>query len=72
MRLTNPTREAISVLVKGEPKDGDAPTESIAPGETKNVNVDPENPTIKGMLFAGALVAEDEPRRSKAVAQEQP
>ena len=64
MRLTNNTSENISFLVKGEPKDGHAPTDSIRPGETKNVNVDPENPSIKGLLFAGALTPEDEPRRA--------
>lgn len=56
MRLMNPTPEAINVLVRGEPKDDHAPTACIGPGETKDVDVDENNPTIRGLLFAGALV----------------
>jgi hypothetical protein len=65
MRLTNTTRETLPAIpVKGEAKDGQAPTESLLPGETRNLNVDPENPTVRGYLFAGALVEERESRKA--------
>jgi hypothetical protein len=55
MRLLNTTREAVHVPLKGEAKDGDVPMDSIASGETKELNVDPNNMTVQGLLFAGAL-----------------
>lgn len=64
MRLTNTTRETIDVPVKGEARDGHASTDHILPGETKTVNVDPENATVKGLLFAGALVPAASERRA--------
>lgn len=64
MRLTNTTRETIDVIVKGEAKDGVPPTDSVAPGETKNVNADPENVAFRGHLFAGSLVEERESRKA--------
>jgi hypothetical protein len=66
MHVTNTTRERLTVIVKGEPQNGDAPTDSIEPGETKTVNVDPENPSFKGLLFAGALVEERSARKAAA------
>jgi len=56
MRVTNTTTQRLTVILKGEAKDGHAPTDSLEPGETKDVAVDPENVSFKGLLFAGALV----------------
>ena len=56
MRVTNTTTQRLTVILKGEAKDGHAPTDSLDPGETKDVTVDPENVSFKGLLFAGALV----------------
>jgi hypothetical protein len=66
MHVTNTTRERLTVIVKGEAKDGHAPTDSIEPGETKTVDVDPENVAFKGLLFAGALVEERHARKAAA------
>lgn len=63
MRVTNVTNQRLTVMVKGEAKDGDAPTDSVEPGETKTLDVDPENPSFKGLLFAGALVEERQSRK---------
>jgi hypothetical protein len=56
MRVYNPGTVAIPVPLKGEPKDGQPPYDSVLPGETKELALDPENQTVKGILFAGALV----------------
>lgn len=66
MRVTNTTRERLTVIAKGEPQNGDAPTDSIEPGETKELNVDADNVSFKGLLFAGALVEERSARKAAA------
>jgi hypothetical protein len=53
-RLTNNTRETIDFIVKGAPKDGVPPTESIAPGETRDIEA-VDNATYKGRIAAGAI-----------------
>jgi hypothetical protein len=66
MKLTNTTRETLGAIpIKGEAKDGNAPTDSLAPGETKTLDVDPENMIVKGLLLMGALVAETSGRKTK-------
>jgi hypothetical protein len=66
MKLTNTTRETLGAIpIKGEAKDGNAPTDSLAPGETKEIAVDPENITVKGLLLMGVLVAEHPSRKTK-------
>jgi hypothetical protein len=66
MKLTNTTNETLGAIpVKGEAKDGNAPTEGLAPGETRDIPVDPENLVVKGLLLMGALVAETSGRKTK-------
>jgi hypothetical protein len=38
-QITNLTTQALDFVVKGEPKDGVPPTESVQPGETRNVDL---------------------------------
>lgn len=65
-RLTNTTRETISLIVKGDAKDGVPPTESLAPGETRDIDA-VENASYRGHLAAGALLASTiSPRPSRA------
>jgi hypothetical protein len=68
VKLTNVTDVTINVPVKGPAKDGNPAMDSVAPGETKNLSVDPANKTVKGILFAGGLVAEQETAREAAEA----
>lgn len=70
MRVTNVTSERQVVIVKGEAKDGNPPTDSVEPGETKTLDVDPENVTFKGLIFAGALVEEQRSTRKAAAKEE--
>jgi hypothetical protein len=57
MKITNLHRnDTINFLVKGNPKDGVPPTDSIAPGESKDIDLrDPESAEIKGMIIAGLI-----------------
>lgn len=66
MKIKNLTRESLDVLLKGEAVDGQPPTESIAPGETKSVpNADTEHAQFKGRVAAAAIEVERaEGRRS--------
>jgi len=67
MLLTNTTQQKITVPVKGEAKDGHAPTETLEPNETRNISAaDAESVTLKGLLFAGALVEAKESRKVPA------
>jgi hypothetical protein len=56
-RLTNRTRETIDFIVKGDAKDGVPPTESLAPGETRNINAI-DNATYRGRLASGMVDVE--------------
>jgi hypothetical protein len=70
MRLTNTTRDqTLDFVVKGEAKDGVPPTESLAPGETRNLAVDPESAAIKGALVAGVITVESGKAAAKSEAQ---
>lgn len=66
MRVTNNGRQRLDVPVKGAVQDGNPPMDSIEPGETKVLDVDPENGAVKGLLFSGVLVAEEESRKRAA------
>ncbi len=55
MKITNNTRETMSFVLNGKAKDGNPPTDSIEPGETKDLDVDPESAQVKGRIFAGAV-----------------
>ena len=46
----NPTRETIDFIARGPAKDGVPPTESIAPGETRALDIDMDHPSNKAML----------------------
>jgi hypothetical protein len=50
MQYFNPTRETIDLIGKGPAKDGVPPTESIAAGETKALDVDTEHPSNRALL----------------------
>jgi hypothetical protein len=56
MQITNRLSVTLDFVVKGEPKDGVPPTESLAPGETRNIDVaDPESGVIRGRVIGGAI-----------------
>lgn len=66
LSVTNKLRDrAVDFVVKGEAKDGVPPTESVLPGETKTLNVDPENAYVKAAELAGVITIE-RPRAAKA------
>lgn len=54
-RLTNTTKETISLVVKGAAKNGVPPTESLKPGETRDLDV-VENGAYRGRIKMGSLV----------------
>lgn len=56
MQYRNATNERITVLAKGEAQDGIAATDSIEPGETKSLNVDPHSLQMRAQVDAGNLV----------------
>ena len=65
MRLRNDTRETIpNVPLKGEARDGQPPTDSIAPGETKTLSVDADSPWLKALIDTGALARVEEGRKA--------
>lgn len=53
-KITNNTREVIDFIVKGNAKDGVPPTESLKPGETRDIDA-VDNATYQGRVFAGAV-----------------
>lgn len=54
--VTNLTSQVQDFVVKGEPKDGVPPTESLQPGETRNIDLrDAEDGTVVGKVVAGAI-----------------
>jgi hypothetical protein len=55
MRITNNTRETQNFIIRGKPKDGVPPTGHVPPGETVDLDVDPNDPTLRGAIFAGAV-----------------
>ena len=55
MKITNNTRETLSFNLKGKARDGNPLTGSVAPGETADLDVDPEDAQVKGRIFAGAI-----------------
>jgi len=54
-KITNNTRETMSFTVAGNPKDGHPQTDSVEPGETKDLDVDLESAQVKGRILAGAI-----------------
>jgi len=59
MRITNHTRETLDFIVRGKAKNGVAPTGSVAPGLTKDLDVDPNDPQLRGRLRSGAVSLSD-------------
>lgn len=55
VKITNNTREVMDFNVPGNPKDGVPHTESLAPGETRDVDVDTESAQFRGRVLAGAI-----------------
>ncbi len=53
-RLTNNTRETVDFVVKGTAKDGVPPTESLAPGETRDIDAI-DNAAFKGRVVSGLI-----------------
>jgi hypothetical protein len=48
--------QVLDFPVKGEPKDGVPPTESLQPGESRNIDLrDPDTGVIVGMVVAGLI-----------------
>ena len=64
--VTNNTRETMD-FVTGF-KDGEAMTESVAPGETKNVPLNMDDPVVKGRIAAQAITVDAGPAKSKGKA----
>lgn len=56
-RLTNTTKDTISLVVKGAAKNGVPSTESLKPGETREIDV-VENGAYRGRIKMGSLVAQ--------------
>jgi hypothetical protein len=55
-QITNLTTQALDFVVKGEPKDGVPPTESVQPGETRNVDLlDEQAGDVVGRVVGGAI-----------------
>jgi hypothetical protein len=52
--LINRTRETVDFIVKGNAKNGVPPTESLASGETRNIDVI-ENATYRGRIASGVV-----------------
>jgi hypothetical protein len=55
VQVTNNTRDELSFNTTGKPKDGHPQTDSIPAGETKDIDVDVEDPRFKGFVLAGAV-----------------
>jgi len=56
MQITNLSEATQDYVIKGEIKNGVPPTESLAPGETKNIDVlDSEAAQIIGRVVAGTI-----------------
>lgn len=57
MQVTNTTREPLSFLKKGFAVNNGVPeTVGIQPGETVDIDVDPEDAQVKGALFVRSLI----------------
>ncbi len=54
MKVTNLTDATLDFVV-GPGKDGVAETDSVGPGESKNIDLDVESAKVKGCIFAGAI-----------------
>lgn len=66
MRLTNNSPIVQDFVVKGAAKDGVPPTESLAPGETKDIDVVDENAaSVQGRLIAGTVSAASAQKKAK-------
>lgn len=55
MKITNNTTQTLDFIVAGKPKDGVPPTGSVAPGETEDLDVSPDDAKLRGCIFAGAV-----------------
>jgi hypothetical protein len=60
-RLTNATKETISLVVKGPAKNGVPPTESLKSGETREIDA-VENGAYRGRIKMGSLVVAEAQR----------
>lgn len=67
VRLTNTTKEIISLVIKGAAKNGVPPTESLKPGETRDLDV-VENGAYRGRIKMGSLVAQAAANRTTSPA----
>lgn len=56
-RIRNDTTQTLDFIVSGAATNGVPPTDSIAPGETKDIDVDENDATYQGRIIAGAIVA---------------
>jgi len=54
MKITNNTRDPLDFVINGKAKDGNAPTATVQPGETADIDV-VENAQFEGRVLAGAI-----------------
>ncbi len=64
-KITNNTREVMDFIVKGNAKDGVPPTESIKPGESRDIDA-VDNATYQGRVLAGAITVASATRAAAA------
>jgi len=64
-KITNNTREVMDFIVKGAAKDGVPPTDSLKPGETRDIDA-VDNATYQGRVLAGAITVAGTARATAA------
>lgn len=55
MRIKNNAELTLNFVVRGQAVDGVPPTASIAPGETKDIDTDPNSAMVVGYQRSGAI-----------------
>lgn len=69
MRIKNHTRETLNFNLRGKAKNGHPVTGSVAPGEVKDLDVDPDDPQLQGRIIARAVsVVKSAPEKTEAPA----
>ncbi len=53
--IKNLTTQGVDLVVRGQAKDGVPPTAHIPAGQSKDIDVDLDSQSIKGMAFGGAI-----------------
>lgn len=55
MKITNNTRDTLDFIVSGKAKNGVPPTDFVEAGETKDIDVDVNDPVVQGRIRSGAI-----------------